>query len=189
MSVLLLLQPIILWNWYFKVDVINSKPVYVFYDKNSKIVYYLSKNPGGVDDFSYDKSVIAIAWWDVDKRKRCYVSFIGKDLREFKRVKLGECGNARMGVDVNGLDFVVIYSKPYLSDEGCVVEGWKDFKVFYRKHVGKCLGGDVFLKNGKIEYAKVVSGKIETSWDGCMKCDKIIYGGGWIGCDEKRLSP
>ncbi len=189
MSVALLLQPILIWNWYFKVDVIGGRPAYLLYDDNSKIVFYLSDDLGGVDDFSFDKSVVAIAWWDVKKRKRCHVSFIGRDFREFRRIDLGECGRARMGIDVKGLDFAVIYSKSYFSNEECVVEGWKDFKLFYQKHIGRCMGGEVFLRDKKIEYLKVCGRKIEMSWDGSMKCEKIIYGGGWVGCDEKRLSP
>ena len=191
MSVALLLQPVLLWNWYFKAAVIGGKPAYVFYDENSRIVFYLSKNFGGVDDFSADKGAVAIAWWDLENgRRKCHVSFIGRDFREFRRLDLGECGESRMGLDLKGLDLVVIYSKPYLSGEGCIVKGWRDFKLFYLKHVGSCIGGDVFFsKDGKVEYLKVTKRGIDTSWDGSMRCEKVVYEGGWVECDGKRLSP
>ncbi len=190
MSFLVLLQPVLIWGWHFKASMIGGSPVYVFYDTNSKLVFRLSKNLGGVDDFSAKGGAIAIAWWDIEgKRRHCYVSLVGRNQQEFKRIELGECGKARMGIDSYGLNFVVLYSKPRLSKEGCIIEGWKDGKMFYIKHVGNCEAGDVFLNKSKVEYLLLKKGVVETSWNGKFECKSVVFEGEDVKCDGKKISP
>ena len=182
------LAPLLIWGWYL--EVIHSPPSYVFYDENSRLVFQLSSRRGGVDDVAFGGGTLALAWWEIVKGRRyCRVSLIGRDMREFKRMDLGECGEARIGVDVDGLRVAVLYSKPLLSGEGCVVEVYDDGRLIYRKHLGTCDGGDVFLKSGGMDYVLVKGGRIEASWGVERRCEKVVYRGEWVVCNGERLSP
>ena len=184
------LVPILIFNWYFTAVVNDGFPSYVFFDDNSRLIFRLSSNRGGVDDIAADDGTAAIAWWDIWKgRKHCHVSLIGRDFREFSRFELGECGSARMGIDLKGNFLAVIHPRPDIIGGECVVNAWKEKTKIYEKIVGKCDGGDVFLKeNGEIEYVLVKGGRIEASWGKVMECERVVYRGRWVECDGKRLS-
>ena len=182
------LASLLVWGWY--IATIQNPPSYVFYDENSRLVFQLSSRRGGVDDVAFGGGTLAIAWWEiVNGRRYCRVSLVGRDMREFRRMDLGECGEARIGVDVDGLKIAVLYSKPLLSGKGCVVEVYDDGRLIYRKHVGECEGGEVFLEKREVEYIVVRGGRIVTSWGVERKCEKVVYRGEWVVCDGERLSP
>jgi hypothetical protein len=125
--------------------------------------------------------------WKAHPTIENYCTISGKDFREFRREELGECGGARMGIDLDGDRLAVLYSEPDILGRICVVKVWKDGNMVYMKTIGKCDGGDVFLSENGVESAFVKDNEIYTSWGGTIPCSSPVYRGEWIQCGESKV--